>query len=140
MKYLKPSLLVLLIAFLVSFSTLQTKICHSGNPSSTVADNLYSSVVLITDKKLKASGWDALRFAAFVAGKVTGTGSFGLGSVIPAHTVKNIGTGFQTKWGVVTNSHVMDGKTKALLTTFHRSHYRIKKIKRVTCPRCLYHL
>ena len=140
MKYLKPVILVLLIAVSSSFPTLQTNVCHGAKPTKEIVDNLYSSVVLITDKKLKTSGWDALRFAAFVAGKVADTGSFGVGSVIPAHTVKNIGTGFQTKWGVVTNSHVMDGKTKAVLTTFHRSHYRIKKIKRVTCPRCLYHL
>ena len=133
MKYLKPVILVLLIAVSSSFPTLQTNVCYGAKPTKEIVDNLYSSVVLITDKKLKTSGWDALRFAAFVAGKVTGTGSFGLGSVIPAHTVKNIGTGFQTKWGVVTNSHVMDDKTKAVLTTFHRSHYRIKKINRVMC-------
>ena len=133
MKYLKPVILVLLIAVSSSFPTLQTNVCYGAKPTKEIVDNLYSSVVLITDKKLKTSGWDALRFAAFVAGKVTGTGSFGLGSVIPAHTVKNIGTGFQTKWGIVTNSHVMDDKTKAVLTTFHRSHYRIKKINRVMC-------
>ena len=129
MKYLKPVILVLLITVLSSFLTLQTKICHSGNFSSTMVDNLYSSVVLITHKRLKTSAWDALRFAAFVAGQVAGTGSFGVGSVIPGHIEKNIGTGFQTKWGVVTNSHVMDDKTKAVLTTLHRSHYRIKKNK-----------
>ncbi len=135
MKYLKPVILVLLIAVSSSFPTLQTNVCYGAKPTKEIVDNLYSSVVLITDKKLKTSGWDALRFAAFVAGKVAGTGSFGLGSVIPAHTVKNIGTGFQTKWGVVTNSHVMDDKTKAVLTTFHRSHYRIKKINRVMCTK-----
>lgn len=133
MKYLKPVILTLLITVLSSFPTLQTKICHSDNLSSTIADNLYSSVVLITHKKIKTSIWDALRFAAFVAGQVAGTGSFGVGSAVPVHTEKNIGTGFQTKWGVVTNSHVMDDKTKAVLTTFYRSHYHIKKINRIKC-------
>lgn len=133
MKYLKPVILALLIAVSSSFLTLQTKICHSGNLSTTIVDNLYSSVVLITHKKLKTSVWDALRFAAFVAGQVAGTGSFGVGSYKPVHTEKTIGTGFQTKWGVITNSHVMDDKTKAVLTTFHSSYYRIKKINRIEC-------
>ena len=131
MKYLKPVILALLIVVLSSFPTLQTKICHSGNPSSTIADNLYSSVVVITEKKLKISSWDALRFAAFVAGQAAGTGSFGLGKLKPYHTEESIGTGFQTKWGVVTNSHVMEDKTKVVLTTFHRRHYRIKKINTI---------
>ncbi len=133
MKYLKPVILTLLVTVLSSFPTLQTKKCHSDNLSSTIVDNHYSSVVLITHKKLKTSVWEALRFAAFVAGQVAGTGSFGVGSYIPAHTEKTIGTGFQTKWGVITNSHVVDGKTKAVLTTFHRSYYRIKKINRIKC-------
>lgn len=133
MKYLKPVILALLITVLSSFPTLQTKICHSASHSSTIVNNLYSSVVLITHKKLKTSIWDALRFTAFIAGQVAGTGSFGVGSTIPGHIEKSIGTGFQTKWGVVTNSHVMKDKTKAVLTTFHRSHYRIKKINRVIC-------
>jgi S1-C subfamily serine protease len=133
MKYLKPAILALLIAVLSSFLTLQTRICYSDNPSSTIVDNLYSSVVLITHKKLKTSVWDTLRFAAFVAGQVAGTGSFGVGSYKPVHTEKTIGTGFQTKWGVITNSHVMDDKTKAVLTTFHSSSYRIKKINRIKC-------
>ena len=131
MKYLKPVILALLITVLSSFSTLQTKICYSDNLSSTIVDNLYSSVVLITHKKLKTSVWEAFRFAAFVAGQVAGTGSFGVGSYKPVHTETHIGTGFQTKWGVITNSHVLDDKTKAVLTTFHKSNYRIKKINRI---------
>jgi hypothetical protein len=131
MKYLKPVILTLLITVLSSFPTLQTKKCHSDNLSSTIVDNLYSSVVLVTHKKLKTSVWDALRFAAFVAGQVAGTGSFGVGSYIPGHTEKTIGTGFQTKWGVITNSHVMDDKPKAVLTTSHRSYYCIKKINSI---------
>ncbi|MBC8553806.1 MAG: trypsin-like peptidase domain-containing protein [Candidatus Brocadiales bacterium] len=131
MKYLKPVILTLFIVILSSFPTLQTKICHCDNLSSTIVDNLYSSVVLITNKKLKTSAWEALRFAAFVAGELAGTGSFGVGSYIPAHTEKSIGTGFQTKWGVVTNFHVIDAMPKAVLTTFYRSSYRIKKINRV---------
>ncbi len=134
MTYIKPVILTLLIAALSSFSTLQTRICYSGNPPSTKVNNLYSSVVLISHKKLKTSALDALRFAAFVAGKVAGTGSFGVGSISnPVHTEKSIGTGFQTQWGVVTNAHVMDVMPKAVLTTFRRSHHRIKKINRITC-------
>jgi len=133
MKYLKPVILALLIAVLSSFPTLQTNVCYGAKPTSEIVDNLYSSVVLITHKKLKTSVWDALRFSAFVAGQVAGTGSFGVGSYKPVHTEKTIGTGFQTKWGVVTNSHVMADKTKAVLTTFHKSNYRIKKINRIKC-------
>ncbi len=133
MKYLKPVILALLIAVLSSFPTLQTRICYSDNPSSTKVDNLYSSVVIITRTKIKTSIWEALRFAAYVAGQVVGTGSFGVGSYMPGYIEKAGGTGFQTKWGVVTNSHVMDDKPKVVLTTFHRSHYRIKKINRVIC-------
>jgi hypothetical protein len=98
MKYLKPVILALLIAVLSSFTTLQTKTCHSDNLSPTIVDNLYSSVVLITRTKIKTSIWEALRFAAFVTGQVAGTGSFGVGSYMPAHTEKITGTGFQTKW------------------------------------------
>jgi S1-C subfamily serine protease len=131
MKYLKSINLALLIAVLSSFPTLQTNVCYGAKPTKEIVDNLYSSVVLITHKKLKISTWKALRFAAFVAGQVAGTGSFGVGSYTPTHTEKSIGTGFQTKWGVITNFHVMEDKTKAVLTTFHRSSYRIKKINRV---------
>ncbi len=133
MKYLKPYILTSLIAFLILFPTLQNSICYSDNPSSTIVDNAYSSVVLITRTKIKTSVWEALRFAAFVAGQVAGTGSFGVGSYIPGHTEKNIGTGFQTEWGVVTNSHVIEVMPKAVLTTFHRRSYRIKEINRVKC-------
>ncbi len=135
MKHLKSITFTLLIviAVLSLLPTLQTKICYSDNPPSPIVDNLYSSVVLITNKKLKTSALDALRFGAFVAGQVTGTGSFGVGSYMPAHTEKTIGTGFQTKWGVVTNSHIIYNKTKATLTTFHKSSYRIKKINRIKC-------
>jgi S1-C subfamily serine protease len=87
--------------------------------------------VLITHKKIKTSVWDALRFSAFVAGQVAGTGSFGVGSYNPVHTEKSIGTGFQTKWGIVTNSHVIKNKSKAVLTTFHKSNYRIKKMNTI---------
>ena len=131
MKYLKPVILTLLLAVLNSFPPLHINICYGDKPSSDIVDNLYSSVVLITHKKIKTSVWDALRFSAFVAGQVAGTGSFGVGSYKPVHTEKTIGTGFQTKWGVVTNSHVMADKTKAVLTTFHKSNYRIKKINRI---------
>ena len=100
MKHQKPVILALLIAVLSSFSPLHINICYGDKPSSDIVDNLYSSVVLITHKKLKTSVWEALRFAAFVAGQVAGTGSFGVGSSVPpVHTEKNIGTGFQTKWG-----------------------------------------
>jgi hypothetical protein len=133
MKHLKPVILILLITVLSSFLPLHINICYGDKPSSDIVDNLYSSALLITHKKLKTSVWDALRFAAFVAGQVAGTGSFGVGSFVPAHTEKNIGTGFQTKWGVITNSHVMDDKTKAVLTTFYKSNYRIKKINRIKC-------
>ena len=133
MKYLKPYILTLLIAFLSSFPTLRTNVCYGDKPSSEIVDNVYSSVVLITHKKIKVSVWDALRFVAFVAGKVAGTGSYGVGSYIPGHIEKGGGTGFQTKWGVVTNSHVMDDKPKAVLSTFHRRNYRIKKINRIKC-------
>ena len=133
MKYLKPVILTLLIAVLSSFPPLRINISYGNKPSSDIVDNLYSSVVLITHKKLKTSVWNALRFAAFVAGEVAGTGSFGVGSTVPVHTEINIGTGFQTKWGVITNSHVMDDKTKAVLTTFYKSNYRIKKINRIKC-------
>ena len=70
MKYLKPVILVLLIAVSSSFPTLQTNVCYGAKPTKEIVDNLYSSVVLITDKKLKTSGWDALRFAAFVATRI----------------------------------------------------------------------
>ena len=132
MKYLKPVVLTLLIAVLISFPPLHINICYGDKPSSDIVDNLYSSTVVITHKKLKTSVWDALRFTAFVAGQVAGTGSFGVGSPVPpVHTEINIGTGFQTKWGVITNSHVMVDKTKAVLTTFHKSNYRIKNINRI---------
>jgi hypothetical protein len=114
MKHLKPVIFTFLFAVLISYPSFQTKICCGASVSSTQVDNLYSSVVLITDKKIKTSVWDALRFAAFVAGQVAGTGSFGVGSYTPVHTEKVGGTGFQTKWGVVTNSHVMDDKPKAV--------------------------
>ncbi len=128
MKYrvcmnLKPVVLALLIVVLNSFPILQTKICYGVSHSSTITDNLYSSVVVITEKKLKTSIWDTLIFATALAVQ---------SPIVPApyHTEKALGTGFQTKWGVVTNSHVMDDRTKAVLTTFHRSHYSIKKINR----------
>lgn len=132
MKYLITGVLILSVAFLSFFHTQHTTICYGANPPSTLVNNVYSSVVLITHKKIKTSVWDALRFGAFVAGQVTGTGSFGVGSYKPVHTEKSIGTGFQTKWGVVTNSHVIENKTKAVLTTFHKSTYRIKKMNRIT--------
>ena len=140
MKYLKPSLLVLLIVFLGSFLSLQTKICYSSNSSSTIADNLYSSVVLITDKKLKIPLWELLGPTALLAGIASAHGvkppppPLSISSP-PAHgsfgIIREIGTGFQTNWGVVTNSHVMNGKDKAVLTTFHSSHYRIKRINTI---------
>ncbi len=135
MKYLKSVFLTLFIVITVlnTSPTLQTKICYGDNPPLPIVDNLYSSVVLITNKKLKTSALDALRFAAFIAGQVAGTGSYGIGSYKPVHTEKTIGTGFQTKWGVVTNSHVMDNKPKAVLTTFYKSSYRIKKISKIDC-------
>jgi S1-C subfamily serine protease len=131
-KYLITGVLILSVAFLSFFHIPRTNICYSANPPSTIVNNVYSSVVLITHKKIKTSVWDALRFSAFIAGQVAGTGSFGVGSYSPVHTEKSIGTGFQTKWGVVTNSHVIKNKTKAVLTTFHKSTYRIKKMNRVT--------
>ena len=133
MRYLKPVILTSLITFLILFPTLQTSICYSDNPSSTIVDNAYSSVVLITRTKIKTSFLDALRFAAFVAGQVAGTGSFGVGSYTPSHTEKDIGTGFQTKWGIVTNSHVISDMPKAVLTTFYKRNYRIKKINKIKC-------
>jgi S1-C subfamily serine protease len=133
MKHLKPVILFLLITVLSPFALSNINICYGDKPSSDRVDNLYSSTLLITHKKLKTSVWDALRFSAFVAGHVAGTGSFGVGSSVPVHTEKSIGTGFQTKWGVITNSHVMDDKTKAVLTTFYKSNYRIKKINRIKC-------
>ncbi len=133
MKYLKFGILALLIAFLSSLPTLHTNICYGDKPSSAIVNNVYSSVVLITHKKIKTSFWDALRFAAFAAGQVAGTGSYGVGSYIPGHIEKTGGTGFQTRWGIVTNSHVMGGKTKAVLTTFYRRNYRIKKINKIKC-------
>ncbi len=131
MKYLLSVVLALSVAFVSVFHAPRTNICYSANPPSTVVDNVYSSVVLISHKKIKTSVWDALRFSAFVAGQVTGTGSFGVGSLTPVHTEKSIGTGFQTKWGVVTNSHVMKNRSKAVLTTFYKSNYRIKKMNMV---------
>ncbi len=133
MKYLKPAIIVSLITVLSPFPPLYNNICYGDKPSSDMVNNVYSSVVLITQKKIKTSVWDALRFTAFVAGQVAGTGSFGVGSYIPGYIEKTGGTGFQTKWGVVTNSHVMDDKTKAVLTTFHKSNYRIKEINRIKC-------
>jgi S1-C subfamily serine protease len=130
-KYLITFVLIISVAFFSFFHTPRTNICYSATPSSTIVDNVYSSVVLITHKKIKTSVWDALRFSAFVAGQVAGTGSFGVGSYSPVHTEKSIGTGFQTKWGVVTNSHVMKNRSKAVLTTFYKSNYRIKKMNMV---------
>ena len=131
MKYLITGVLILSVAFLSFFHIPRTNICYSASPPSTTVNNVYSSVVLIAHKEIKTSVWDALRFSAFVAGQVTGTGSFGVGSYSPVHTEKSIGTGFQTKWGVVTNSHVIENKSKAVLTTFHKSAYHIKKMNRV---------
>ena len=131
MKYLKSVILVMLIAFFIPFPTLQTSKCYGSKPSSGLVDNVYSSVVLISRTKLKTSVWEALSFAAFVAGTVTGTGSYGMGSYVPGHAEKSIGTGFQTEWGIVTNSHVMNNMPKAVLTSFHGSNYRIKKISRI---------
>ena len=123
MKYLKPVILALLIIVLSSFPTLQTKICHSGNPLPTITDNFYSSVVVITEKKLKIGVLDAL---------ITAAALYANSPIVPMPYRKKmaLGTGFQTKWGVVTNSHVMEDKTKAVLTTFRSSRYRIKKINR----------
>ena len=132
MKYLITGVFLLSVAFFSVFHIPHTNICYSANPPSTIVSNVYSSVVLISHKKIKTSVWDALRFSAFVAGQVTGTGSFGVGSLTPVHTEKSIGTGFQTKWGVVTNSHVIENKSKAVLTTFHKSNYRIKKLNTIT--------
>jgi S1-C subfamily serine protease len=131
MKHLKSVILVLLITFSMPFTILHTSNCFGSKPSSGLVDNVYSSVVLISRTKLKTSVWEALSFAAFVAGTVTGTGSYGMGSYIPGHTEKNIGTGFQTEWGIVTNSHVMNIMPTAVLTSFHGSNYRIKKINRI---------
>jgi len=130
-KYLITGVLILSVAFLSFFHIPHTNICYSANPPSAIVNNVYSSVVLITHKKIKTSAWDALRFAAFVAGQVAGTGSYGVGSYIPVHAEKSIGTGFQTKWGVVTNSHVIKNKPKAVLTTFYKSNYRIKKMNMI---------
>jgi len=131
-KYLITGVFLLSVAFFSVFHIPHTNICYSANPPSTTVSNVYSSVVLISHKKIKTSVWDALRFSAFVAGQVTGTGSFGVGSLTPVHTEKSIGTGFQTKWGVVTNSHVIENRSKAVLTTFHKSTYRLKNMDRVT--------
>ncbi len=125
MKYLKSGILTLLIAFLGSFPTFHTNVCYGDNPSSEIVDDVYSSVVLITHKKIKTSIWDALYFASYFI--------VGVGNPIPVHGEKSGGTGFQTKWGVVTNSHVMDDMPKAVLTTFHRRSYRIKNINRIKC-------
>ena len=132
MKNFITGILILSVALIIIF-TPQTSICYSANPSLTIVNNVYSSTVLITHKKIKTSVWDALKFAAFVAGTVAGTGTGGIGSSIPGHLEKQIGTGFQTKWGVVTNSHVMHDKSKAVLTTFHKTNYRIKKINSIQC-------
>ncbi len=132
-KYLITGAFILSVVFFGLFHTPYTNICFSADPPSTIVNNVYSSVVLITHKKIKTSIWDALRFAAFVAGQAAGTGSYGVGSYKPVHTEKSIGTGFQTKWGVVTNSHVMKNKPKAVLTTFYKSSYRIKKMNRIKC-------
>jgi len=131
-KYLITGVLIISVACFSFFHTPRTNICHGATPSSTIVNNVYSSVVLITHKKIKTSVWDALRFAAFVAGQVAGTGSFGVGSYNPVHTEKSIGTGFQTKWGVVTNSHVIKNRSKAVLTTFYKSTYRLKNMDRIT--------
>ncbi len=132
MKHLIAGVFLLSAVFFSVFHIPRTNICYSTNPPSTIVNNVYSSVVLISHKKIKTSVWDALRFTAFVAGQVAGTGSFGVGSLTPIHTEKSIGTGFQTRWGVVTNSHVIENKSKAVLTTFHKSTYRLKKMDRVT--------
>ncbi|MCP4268462.1 MAG: trypsin-like peptidase domain-containing protein [Candidatus Brocadiaceae bacterium] len=132
MKYLLSVVLILSVAFFSLFHTPRTNICYGDNPPSTAVDNVYSSVVLISHKKIKTSVWDALRFTAFVAGQVAGTGSFGVGSLTPVHSERSIGTGFQTRWGVVTNSHVIENKSKAVLTTFHKSTYHLKNMDRVT--------
>ena len=131
MKHLKSVILVLLITFFIPFPILQTSKCHGSKLSSDLVDNVYASVVLISRTKLKTSVWEALSFAAFVAGTVAGTGSYGMGSYVPGHTEKSIGTGFQTKWGIVTNSHVMNTMPTAVLTSFHGTNYRIKKISRI---------
>src|SRR3989338_9115331 len=131
LKYLISVVFVLLFAFPGIFPTLHTNICYGDKPTSEIVNNVYSSVVLITHKQIKTSVWDGLRFAAFVTGTATGTHTFGVGSVAPGHLEKQVRTGFQTKWGIVTNSHVMDDKSKAVLTTFHNTNYRIKKINRI---------
>ncbi len=131
MKHLKSVILTLLIAFFILFPILQTSKGYRSEPSSGLVDNVYSSVILISRTKLKTSVWEALSFAAFVAGTVTGTGSYGMGSYVPGHAEKSIGTGFQTEWGIVTNSHVMNIMPTAVLTSFHGSNYRIKKINRI---------
>ena len=131
MKYLIIGVFILSAAFFSFFHTQHTTLCYGANPTSTIVNNVYSSVVLITHKKIKTSVWDALRFTAFVAGQVAGTGSFGVGSYKPVHTEKSIGTGFQTKWGVVTNSHVIKNRPKAVLTTFYKSSYHIKRMNMV---------
>ena len=78
MKYLITGVLILSVAFFSFFHTPRTNICHGATPSSTIVNNVYSSVVLITHKKIKTSVWDVLRFSAFVGGQVAGTGSFGV--------------------------------------------------------------
>ncbi len=131
-KYLLSGVFILSVAFFNVLHTPRTNVCYGANPTSTAVDNVYSSVVLISHKKIKTSVWDALRFTAFVAGQVAGTGSFGVGSLTPVHSERSIGTGFQTRWGVVTNSHVIESKSKAVLTTFRKSTYRLKNMDRVT--------
>ncbi len=141
MKCLRPGhFVVLLIVFLGLFTAPQIKICHSANSSSTVADNLYSSSVLITQKKLKVPILELLASTAFLSAMSTAQGAptlpsnFNVSSSDPIGSfrpIKKIGTGFQTNWGVVTASHVMESKAKAVLTTFHKGHYSIKKMNMI---------
>lgn len=129
MRYLKFALLTLLVAFLCLFPTPHGFICYGDAPSSKLVDDVYSSVVLITDTEIRTSIWDVLGFTAMLAGSPVGT--------LPAHIEKKGGTGFQTEWGVVTNSHVveqfMSYKPDAVLTTFHNKSYPISKIKKIKC-------
>ncbi|MCR4290708.1 MAG: serine protease [Candidatus Scalindua sp.] len=120
MKYLTTGVLILLVAFLSLFHTPHTNICYSANPSSTIVNNVYSSVVLITDTEIKISIWDALTFASYF--------TVGVGNPVPVHIEKTGGTGFQTRWGIVTNSHVMKNKPKVVLTTFYKASYHIKNL------------
>ncbi|MHA2067301.1 MAG: S1 family peptidase [Candidatus Thorarchaeota archaeon] len=124
MRHFLPIIVTLSIVF-------HTCICCAEDTRPKIVENVYSSVVIITRSEFKTSIVDALGFAALVAGTVFGTG--GVGYLVPGHIEKEIGTGFQTQWGIVTNSHVMEDKPRATLTTFHNKFYSIEKINKIEC-------